>query len=327
MVSLSWNKEFPTRIPDHIESMSVVGKAIYEPIYKRRFSDLNWFMTSIGRVGHGKSTALLKMAWELQVDPKTLDQNFDVEKQVVFTVEGFVDSVKNIDQDREPGKCIVFDEIELQANSKGWDRIGQAFILTASTCRYKLPIIFASLPIEKQLLFQGRQLRDANLYCRGVNHRDRYVLARYHLMSYNLTTDTNKRLEVNPATRKAPRFFEDIDGTIISKKISKVKVHMPPMPIIKKYKKMKNEFLKQYYEDQMKLWEKESITKQSIDINNVFDFIDQNPEIKDKKTGQPNPLLLEMNYEGITSSRAKEICRAYNIKKELKRNKYEDFFY
>lgn len=327
MVSLSWNKEYPTRIPEHISSMSVTGRAIYEPIYKRRFSDLNYFMSSIGRVGSGKSTALLKMAYELQVDPKTLERNFDVDTQVIFSVEDYVKSIKNIDPNKEPGKVIIFDEIELQANSKGWDRIGQAFILTASTCRYKLPIIFASLPIEKQLLFQGRQLRDANLFCRGVNHRDMYVLARYHLLSYNLTTDTNKKMEINPATRKAHRFFEDIDGAIISKKISKVKVHIPPLKIMRKYKKMKNEFLTSYYEEQVKLWEKEDTTKQNIDINDVFEYIDSNPEIKDKKTGQPNPLLLEMNYPGLTSTKYKEICRAYNVKREIKRNSYEDHFY
>jgi hypothetical protein len=327
MPSLAWNRDFSTKIPDHIASMSVTGRAIYEPIYKRRFNDLNFFMSSIGKVGSGKSTALLKMAYELQVDPTTLERNFDVETQVIFTVEGYVKAVKEIDPFKEPGKVIMFDEIELQANSKGWDRIGQAFILTASTCRYKLPIIFASLPIEKQLLFQGRQLRDANLHCRGVNHRDRYVLARYHLLSYNLTTDTNKKMELNPATRKAHRYFEDIDGSIISKKISKVKVHMPPLKIINKYKKMKNEFLNNYYEEQMKLWEKEGSGKQSFDVNEVFEYIDSNPEIKDKRTGQPNPLLLEMNYPGLTSTKYKEICRAYNVKREIKRNSYEDHFY
>lgn len=327
MASLAWNKDFPTRIPDHIAGMSVAGRVIYEPIYKRRFDDLNWFMSSIGKVGSGKSTALLKMAYELQVDPITLERNFDVEKQVVFTVKGYVQAIREINQEKEPGKCVLFDEIELEANSKGWDRIGQAFILTASTCRFKLPIIFASLPIEKQLLFQGRQLRDANLFCKGVNHRDQYTLGRYHLLSYNLTTDTNRKMEANPAIRKAHRYFEDIDGSIIAKKISKVKVHIPPTTIIHKYKKMKNEFLNNYYEEQMKLWEKEGAAKLGFDVNEIFEYIDNNPDLKDKKTGYPNPLLLEIGYPGLTQTKYKEICRAYNIKRELKRNKYEDFFY
>lgn len=327
MVSISWNKNFSTRLPDNILNMSTPAKAIYEPIYKRRFNDLNFFLSAIGKVGSGKSTALLKMAWELQVDNETLEQNFDVDTQIVFTVEDYVRSVQKIDPYKEAGKVILFDEIELQANSKGWDRIGQAFILTASTCRYKLPLIFASLPIEKQLLFQGRQLRDANLLCKGVNHRDKYVLARYHLLSYNLTTDTNKKMEMNPATRKAPKFYQNVEGTILSKKISRVKIKIPPLPIIKKYKKLKNEFMNKYYEEQIKQWEKEETKGKNFDVNEVFAFIDDNPQIIDRKSGMPNPTLLEMEYEGLSSSKAKDICRAYNIKNNIKKKSYSEMFY
>jgi hypothetical protein len=92
-----WNKR-TVDIPQHIVEMPEISRGIYSYIYCKRFEDLNYNLTTVGQPGRGKTTALLKMAWELQVDPKTLERNFDVEDQVVFTTEDFTRKIKETDQ-------------------------------------------------------------------------------------------------------------------------------------------------------------------------------------------------------------------------------------
>ena len=158
------------KLPPHFAELPVVGRAIYTSIYMQRFSDMNWFGTTIGMPGAGKTTFFLKMLWELQVNPKTLERNFDPETQIVFNIKDFLNLVKKTDPVNNPGFGILYDEMELDAHSRGWGTISKQLELTVSTMRFKKNIMCASLPHEKQLLKGVRRLRNARIFCKFVNH-------------------------------------------------------------------------------------------------------------------------------------------------------------
>lgn len=312
MIRDHWKKT----LPDHILAMPEAGQEIYGSIWRRHLEDLNFFMTAIGKVGSGKSTSLLKMLYECSTDPFTGERNFDVEKNVVFTVKDYLSLIEKIKPNEMAGQGILFDEIELEANSKGWDYLTKLFVHTCSTMRYKLNIVGATLPIEKQLAFQGRQLRDANLLCKFINRKFGYVGGRFHYMDYKLTTDTDKQALTLPARRHAPKRIEDLGNDYFAvRKITKVRVYNVPKKIDRIYKKKKFEYLDDYY----RRWHKElsdmDQSKEKVNVEKIFEFIDDNKELVCDEKGRPNPVLLEMRLTetNIKQTQIKDICRAYKI--------------
>ena len=64
--------------------------------------------------------------------------------------------------------------------------------LAVNTMRFKLNILGASLPREIDLIKQVRAMRDARLICDFINWNENKIHARYHILSYDQTTDTRK---------------------------------------------------------------------------------------------------------------------------------------
>lgn len=310
----SIRKQWRRKLPEHLQAMPPAAQKIYGDIWKRHLDDLNWFMTAIGKVGSGKSTSLLKFLYECSTDPFTGERTFDVERDVVFTVKEYLNLVEKIKPDYDAGRSILFDEIELEANSKGWDYLTKLFVHTCSTMRYKLNIVGATLPIEKQLAFQGRQLRDANLHCKFINRRFGYMGGRYHLMDYKLTADTDKTALTIPAKRLAVKRIDDLgDDYYAVNKISKVRVYNVPRKIDKVYKKKKFEYLDEYYRKWKKDLEDMDSSKTKINPEKVFEYIDANKDLVCDEKGIPNPTLLEMKIENLGISQSRDICRAYKV--------------
>lgn len=315
-----WNQK-EVNIPQHIAEMPDISRGIYTYIYCKRFQDLNYNLTAVGKPGSGKTTALLKMAYELQVDKKTLERNFDVETQVVFTTEGFTKLIKETDPKTEPGKVVIFDEIEIEANSKSWDMIGQIYTLTASTCRYKQNIIMASLPLEQQLVLQGRELRDSRLTCNFIDYERNLINAKFENLEYNVhTKDTYGNRFYSNAIAKGTFFrFNKDDVHYI---VDPVWIGNIPRYMDKKYKKMKNDYLSGYYDKQLKVLQERSKEKRAMSYMEIAEFIDKNKEDLLTNKGLVDPVLVH-TYTGLPLGRAKEYVRAYNfsnkkLKKEIK---------
>lgn len=316
-----WNKR-TVGIPQHIAEMPEISRGIYSHIFCKRFEDLNYNLTTLGQPGTGKTTTLLKMAYELQVDPRTLERNFDVEQQVVFTTEGFTNFIKNTDERKDPGKVIIFDEIEIEANSKSWDTIGQVYALTISTCRYKKNIIFASLPLEQQLILHGRELRNARITCNYIDHYTNKINAKYENLDYTVhSKDTYGGKYYSNALAKGTFFrFNKDDIPYI---VDPVWFGNIPHDMDKKYKKMKFEYLKGFYERQTQILADQSKKKHSVSAKEVWDFIDTNKNDLKNDKGLIDPVMVH-SMIGIPLTKAKDYVRAYNfaggkLKREIKR--------
>lgn len=314
-----WNKKV-VNIPQHIIEMPEISRGIYSHIYCKRFEDLNYNLTTLGQPGTGKTTTLLKMAYELQVDPKTLERNFDVESQVVFTTEGFTNFIKHTDQKKDPGKVIIFDEIEIEANSKSWDTIGQVYALTISTCRYKKNIIFASLPLEQQLILHGREMRNARITCNYIDHKTNRINAKYENLDYTVhSKDTYGSKYYSTALAKGTFFRFNREG--ISYMVDPIWISNIPHSIDIKYKKMKFEYLKGFYERQTNLLAEKSKAKKQISAKEVWTFIDKNKTDLKGDKGLIDPVLVH-SMLGLPLAKAKDYVRAYNfaggkLKKEV----------
>lgn len=319
-----WNKR-NVGIPQHIAEMPEVSRGIYSYIYCKRFEDLNYNLTTIGQPGSGKTTALLKMAWELQVDPKTLERNFDVEQQVVFSTEDFTKFVKNTNEKTEPGKVVIFDEIEIEANAKSWDTIGQVYALTISTCRYKQNIIFASLPLEQQLILHGRELRNARIICNFVDHNTNRINAKYQNLEYNVQSkDTFGGKYYSNAIANGS-FFRFTKNNI-PYVVDPIWFNNIPHSIDQKYKKMKFHYLDGFYERQLSVLSEQSKKKKQMTFNQVADFIDKNKYDLRNDKGLIDPVMVH-SFLGIPLAKAKDYVRAYNfaggkLKKEIRKTIY-----
>lgn len=314
-------------IPNHILDAPPLAKHILLPIYMRRFRDTNWFMTTAGYPGTGKSFALLKMFSLLQVDNKTLEPNFDPEEQVVFTGMDFIKQVRKTNQRTEAGKCILFDEIEIEANSKGWDKVGQQIALAVNTMRFKKNILGASLPRETDLLKGVRSLRNARLITRDIDFKTNEVVGKYMYVNYNLSIDTHDHLNKNPAYAYYPKYvYENEEGIKSSIKINEVRLGKPPKHIIKSYVRKKEEFLNDFYDKQLDYFRQQEKKKQGeIGFDEAYDFIKRNVN-EIGVNGQIEPILLS-NELNISATKAKEFAKAYEAKKKImamKKHNYED---
>lgn len=313
------NRPLTVGVPEGIVAMEPIPRAIYTHIYKKRFDDLNYFTTAIGKPGSGKTSALLRMAEVLQVD-KQGHPNFDVEKQVVFTCEDFTKSVQQTNQFKEPGKVILFDEIEVEANSKSWDVIGQTFALTTSTCRFKLNILMASLPLEQQLILHGRELRDSRITCSYIDKELGYIVAKFENLEYNVQSKDTYGSKYYSNSLAKGTFFR-INSDDLEYTVDPFLFKRPSAEIERKYKKMKYEYLAGFYEQQLKQLAEKSKKKQVTTAEDVWEFIDKNKKDLKNEKGIVDPVLVH-TYLGIPLSRAKEYTRTYDIgklRKELKR--------
>ena len=308
-------EKYKHKIPQKIMELSRVGKEIIIPIFLRRYQEMNWFGTTIGSPGAGKSTLFLRLFELLQVDPKTNEPNFDPETQVVFSGKDFMDRVRHTDPITNPGYCILFDEIEIEANSRGWDSTAKKIGLTVSTMRSRMNIVGASLPLESQLLKHVRSMRDARIKCKYVNRFKKTIHAKYEKLDYNQTMDTNQHKRAD-AKGEFIRFYKD--G--VKYRISSVDFKMPSIKLIRAYKKIKRKYLDAFYDKQIDIMNKEdSKFGNGISFDDVCAYLDK---YKDSFGigNKINPVLLQ-NELGINLTRAKEYIKAYNTRNEINKLK------
>lgn len=313
--------------PEHLINANEVERAILKPIYHRRFIDRNFFLTSIGQTGSGKSTLCLKFLEKLQVDPKTLEPNFDPREQVVFTVHDFIEKVRTTDHEKNPGYGILFDEIEIEGNSIGFDVLAKKLAFTVSTMRFKKNLIFASMPIERQLLKQVRTLRDARANCLYVDWNYKTIVAKYQYLHYKMTADTDD-ISGNDAKAYNVR-YEDYtpEGYVEMKKISHIYVKPPSRKIEKVYKKMKVDFLHGWMDKQLYDWKKDE-NKQKITYSDVAEHIDKHKDFLVGKRGAVNSTALAEDLN-IPITKARDYARMYSLKEEneLKKLKSTTAYY
>lgn len=318
------NKDFEGQwLPNHIRDASPLKKKILLPIYMRRFRDSNFFLTTAGYPGTGKSWALLKLFWELQVDPKTLERNFDPETQVVFSGMDFIKQVRNTDPDTQPGKCILFDEIEIEANSKGWDKVGQQIALAVNTMRFKKNILGASLPRETDLIKGVRSLRNARVITKDIDFKAEQIVAKYMYINYHLYSDTHDQNTRNAAYAAYPKLdHKDEEGNYLSVKIDEIRFSKPPKYIIKKYQAKKKEYLNGFYDKQLDFFKKEERKKNGgIGFEEAYEYIKKNEErLGMYAVGKIDPTLLGNDLQ-LSKTEAKEFANTYMVKKKIQQQR------
>jgi len=313
------NRKFPQQaVPTHLLEMSPLAKEILLPIFMRRYRETNFFLTTSGYPGTGKSFALLKMFEELQVEKKDFAKNFDVDEQVVFTGMDFIRQVRKTDPDKQPGKCILFDEIEIEANSKGWDKVGQQIALAVNTMRFKMNILGASLPRETDLLKGVRSLRNARLLTKDIDFSTNHIVAKYQYLDYNLGADTNLKYNRDPAKSLYPRVStKSRDGKLFSLKINEIRVGKPSKLLIKKYKKKKVDYLNGFYDRQLDFFKKEERKRAGgLGFSEVYAYIKRN-EKRLGVRGKIEPILLADQLQ-ISKTQARDFAKAYEAKQEIK---------
>jgi hypothetical protein len=318
------NKDFENQwLPNHIRDASPLKKKILLAIYMRRFRDSNWFMTTAGYPGTGKSWALLKLFWELQVDPKTLERNFDPETQVVFTGMDFIKQVRNTDPDTDPGRCILFDEIEIEANSKGWDKVGQQIALAVNTMRFKKNILGASLPRETDLLKGVRSLRNARVITKDIDFTKNQIVGKYMFLNYHLYSDTHDSQSKNAAYSMYPRMdIKDKENNNISVKIDEIRFGKPPKYIIKKYQAKKKAYLNEFYDKQLDFFKQQERKKNGgLGFEEAYEYMKNNEErLGVRAIGKVDPVLLANDLQ-LSKTEAKEFANTYMVKKKIQQQR------
>jgi hypothetical protein len=101
-----------------------------------------------------------------------------------------------------------------------------------------------------------------------------------------------------------------------------VKIGRVDKKIDRDYKKMKADYLNDFYDKEIQRMDKEE-NKQGLGFSSVAEWLDKNYDSV-SLNGKMNPVLLQ-DYLHLSLTQSKEYIRAYNIKKEIrdmKRSKY-----
>ena len=158
-----------------IQDRPILRTKIWNRLHRK---DKNWMGAVLGDTGEGKSEFALRLC-------ELIDPNFDAEKQVVFTIEGFMDEVN---KRREPGSAILFDEVGValsHATHYDEDQIKLNHVL--ETWREQNRMLVMTAPHLGLIQKSSRGLLHGKMEMWGINFDHWLSEARYT----NLDTDTN----------------------------------------------------------------------------------------------------------------------------------------
>jgi len=276
--------------------------------------------STIGATGSGKSTVDLILAYLIDVDVKTGEHRFNIDKYC-FTPRDFIDKITHPEY---KGDVKIFDEMELDANARKYHtKENQAFGNLFSTVRYKQNILFFSLPMESQLDSVIRQLRKSVIDCKYIDFSKNITKFVYSNIYYPRLADTNKKQE---PTRLFPLVYEkasDYDdcNTYKTKICVSYDLLFPKnkklLALIQAYEKKKNEYLMPKFEEFMQLFSEIKDKEHKKSLYDYLDQIDKNPEeYKDPQLKQFTALYFAKKFDISTT-------KAQLLLKELgKKDKY-----
>lgn len=271
----------------------------------------NFVGSFIGNMGDGKSLGIITHAWLVDVDPKTEEHRFTIDK-FHFGLKPFVHQIRNA---KYIGEAFALDEMELKGHARqsfsfSNEILGDIF----STMRSRRQILLYSLPSERQLDSQLRTLRTARFHFEGV-YAEGYSKFIYHRLKPNVRFAEGGS-NIGDTIANVPRI--ELDDRSI--KVLKYNLHLPNCEpfrkIVKEYAIKKDEYLDNYYDNI--LARIDSVPEGEEDNKSIYQIVNEIEanidNYVDPLTNNINPLYL-VDKLGVSQTKANTIYRALKSRK------------
>jgi hypothetical protein len=284
--------------------------------------------STIGPTGSAKSTTDLYLAYLIDIDIKTDEHRFNIDKYCFHPG----DFIQTITHPEYPGQAVIFDEIELDANAREFHRKEtQTFAKLFSTVRFKRNIIFFSLPMESQLDKTIRRLRKSVIDCKYIDYETSTNWWKYSNIYYSQFADTTKNQEPKrlfPLVYKKASDYPDCQTykTAICTDYSfKFPKNKRLLNLINQYEKKKNDYLIPKFEEFMKVFSGSKDKEHKKSLYDYMNLIDKNKEdYIDPITNKVSSLYIAKQFD-ISTAKAQLILKELGKKDEgidvLKKNK------
>ncbi|MEO5351028.1 MAG: ATP-binding protein [Magnetococcus sp. YQC-3] len=281
---------------------------LYDYAWKRVRENNNSTMAVLGATGTGKSLASLKLAYDLDIDPKTGEHRFPLDaSRVVFNVKDFYLFVqKRINGEVPVGSAVVFDEaaIDLSSDKHFMNVDIKNMRKVLQTFRSQRLITIMNFPVSLGFLAKPiRQMFDVILDARGVNFQEGFSVFVPHYFQTNTLT--------GKIYRHSPRGVDDNGKEYV---MESIKVRKPPEELIKAYEKKKKEFANNLLKETISFQEaKEKIKeKQVVPLQYFYDKVMEDPSVflnKKKNLFSTYTIVGKLN---LTESRARALSCLLN---------------
>jgi hypothetical protein len=281
----------------------------------------NFVASFIGNMGDGKSLGILNYCWLVDVNPRTEEHYFNIDKFYF----NFLELLNKVRKPDHVGEAFGFDEMELQAHArksfsdKNLD-MGDLF----SIMRSRRQIFLYSLPSERQLDSQLRTLRKARFKFEGVSPEG-YSTYIYHSLTPNVEFKENSSFQMTDTIKRVPElhFYDK------SQKVLKYRLWLPKCQafkkLVKQYEIKKENEMDAFIDSIVKRYE--SIPAEENSNKSLYDLInevDQNVDnYKDPMTNKINPYYLQQRL-GISMTKSNAIYREIKNRRKTDVNTFED---
>lgn len=148
---------------------------------KRRLSQENgnWLELMQGASGSGKT-------WSAISESKSIDPNFDVSKQLVFTFQDFMKLINSEWFKELKIKIIIFDEPQIQMSNRAWQSVGNRLInYVLSTFRHQNICVIFCCPYRDFLDSQSMKMIHCVTEMKGIDRKKGLTKTRPKLQQYN----------------------------------------------------------------------------------------------------------------------------------------------
>lgn len=286
----------------------IKGTWFYRKIYHRLHHRNNWMLACCGETGTGKSWASLRMAYDLDVCPRTWEHRFPLDaSRVFFDPEEFVKTLRG--KDLPKGSFLILDEAALNlSNITWWDLTARALTGVAQSFRYMQFGLIYTFPGSLGMLNKSlRILSHHALVMRGVNTQKGFSLGDFTYLQTNVFSAKTYRHKPSNITEEG---IEDLDTFTF---------YAPPKELCRAYEAKKEAYLKGYYgrlaEDMAK-----AKAGRMIDMRKYFDMALENPREYMDASLRFKSSLLRVKFN-LSRQNAACLASALNIEKRAGRIK------
>lgn len=336
------------KIPYTIKNAQGIQQVLFYEMWRRpNLSNNNTFTITFGSTGSGKSWGDIFFGWCLDVDKNTQIHRFD-ENSIVFNPISFI---KKVRRPNHYGESIVFEELEIDANSKeSFKKETKILGKTMSLIRSKRQIIFFNLPAETQLSAEIRRLSFGSFHFKGVSPSQEFSNFSFEYVIHPKKADSINKFD-KYIRRIYPHYIRKVSEEKDIYQMVKIwnsKLYLPfHVPafrqLIRKYETAKkdyqNQILDEFADSLMDVKDQE----QNLTISDYIKIIEKDRSNFLDKKGKVLVTKLVEKYPTMTVAKATLLKREYNnkhtINKEIKKDiqtkvkkikttseKYEDIF-
>ncbi|MEO5350118.1 MAG: ATP-binding protein [Magnetococcus sp. YQC-3] len=287
----------------------MIENPLYDYAWKRVRENNNSTMAVLGATGTGKSLASLKLAYDLDIDPKTGEHRFPLDaSRVVFNVKDFYLFVqKRINGEVPVGSAVVFDEaaIDLSSDKHFMNVDIKNMRKVLQTFRSQRLITIMNFPVSLGFLAKPiRQMFDVILDARGVNFQEGFSVFVPHYFQTNTLT--------GKIYRHSPRGVDDNGKEYV---MESIKIRKPPEELIKAYERKKKEFANNLLKETISFQEakEKKVEKKTLGLKYYYDLVLKEPDLYfDKKNNRFSASPIQVRL-GLSKSAAESLTATLNI--------------